>query len=130
MGNPAWVTAAIALGTVVVTGIGFCVRWFFRLLMRIVRLVDDYLGEPAREGVEARPGVMARIQSVEKSVAHVVAETSPNHGHSIRDTVHRTANDVADVKNDVAQLDRKVSNLAGRMELFERQRAGREDESP
>lgn len=127
--DPAWITAAVALGTALLGIFAFCARWAWKLLMRIVRLLDDYFGEPEREGVPARPGVMVRLKSVEDSLVHVVTETSPNGGKSIRDMVDRTAGDVAEVKTDVATLDGKVTQLAGRVELFEKQRAGREEES-
>jgi hypothetical protein len=111
--DPAWITAALALAAAVGGLAAWGIRWTWRILSRTTTFLDDYFGEPARDGVAARPGVMSRLQAVEDSLAHVVAETRPNHGNSLRDVVARTAQDVADMR--------------GRMELFETQRAGRED---
>jgi hypothetical protein len=86
---------------------------------RVTDFLDDWAGQPARKGVDGRPGVMERLQDVEKIVTEVRAETQPNGGHSLRDVVHRTAADVLDVKTDVAKL-------AGRVELFEHQREDRD----
>jgi hypothetical protein len=109
--DPAWITAALALGAAVCGCVAFCVRWSWRLLMRVVRLLDDYFGEPGREGVPARPGVMARLASVEKSLEHVVQETSPNHGKSIRDLVIRTADDVAEIREEQVRVRSDLADL-------------------
>jgi hypothetical protein len=110
--DPAWLTAATALAAAVAGLAAWAIRWTWRVLTRITRFLDDYFGEPARDGVPARPGVMSRLQAVEESLAHVVAETRPNHGNSLRDVVAQTAQDVADMRS--------------RMELFEHQRETRE----
>jgi hypothetical protein len=117
--SAAWLTAFVALVGTVTTGMVIAVRWAWRILSRIMSFLDDYFGEAPREGVPARPGVMARLAAMERSLAEVQAETKPNGGHSLRDVVHRTANDVADIKADQAAMRQ-------RMELFERQRENRE----
>jgi hypothetical protein len=112
--DPAWITSLVALAAALAGLAAWGIRWTYRIIMRITRFLDDYFGEPAREGVPARPGVMARLAALEEALAHVVAETRPNHGNSLRDVVAQTAQDVADMR--------------GRMELFEHQREGREDQ--
>jgi hypothetical protein len=112
--DPAWITAAIALGTALLGIFAFCARWSWRLLMRIVRLLDDYFGEPAREGVPARPGVMLRLRSVEDSLAHIVTEVNPNGGKSLRDIVNRTASDVVEVKREQVQVRADLAALQQR----------------
>lgn len=62
---------------------------------------------------------MARLGSLEASLAHVVAETKPDHGHSLRDVIGRIETDVADIKTD-------QGSMRTRIELFETERAGRE----
>ena len=110
--NPEWVAAIVALVAAVCTGAAWLGARVWRMMRRATRFFDDYFGQPARDGMEARPGVMARLGSVEKLVEHVVAETSPNHGQSLRDTVFRTADELAELRD--------------RIELFETQRAHRE----
>jgi hypothetical protein len=95
----------------------------WRILKRTTHFLDDFFGEPARDGVPAKPGVMARLGSVEDALGQVLAETRPDHGHSLRDVVHRTAEDVAEIR--VAQ-----TSMRTRMELLETQRFGREEGSP
>jgi len=102
--DPAWIVAAVALATAVIGCLAWCARQAWRILVRTTQFLDDYFGEPGRPGVPSRPGVMARLQAVEASIAHVVAETSPNHGKSLRDIVHRTAEDVAEIKAEQAAM--------------------------
>lgn len=117
--SAAWLTALAAL----VTAIGGLVVWglrqVWRLITRTMRFLDDWAGEAPRPGVPARPGVMARLLAMERAVVEVRAETKPNGGSSLRDVVHRTANDVSDVKTDVGELRRRI-------EQFERERERRE----
>jgi hypothetical protein len=117
--NAAWVTAATALAAAIGGVLVWCARWALRVLLRTRDFLDDWGGQPARPGVEARPGVMARLQAVETAVAKVLAQTQPDHGHSLRDVVHQIREDVSDVKNDQAAM-------RARMELFEHERESRE----
>ncbi|HEV2376227.1 MAG TPA: hypothetical protein VGS19_29165 [Streptosporangiaceae bacterium] len=117
--SAAWLTAFTALAVAVAGLLAWSARWAVRILVRTTRFLDDYFGEPAREGVAARPGVMARLASMERDLAEVRAETKPNGGHSLRDVVHRTASDVAAVRT-------QMTRLAGRVEQIEREREKRE----
>ena len=112
---PALITAALALTTAVFGCLAWTVRWAWRIVKRFIRLLDDFLGEPARDGLEARPGVMARLASVETIVAQVHAETRPNHGSSLRDVVNRVEQEVNAIKTEqVAVKARLDSYDAGR----------------
>lgn len=121
--NPAWFSALTALSIAVFGLLAWAIRWAWRILKRTTHFLDDFFGEPARDGVPAKPGVMARLGSVEDTLGQVLAETRPDHGHSLRDVVHRTAGDVAEIK--AAQ-----ESMRTRMELLETQRFGREEGSP
>jgi hypothetical protein len=102
--DPGWLTAATALAVAVVG----CFAWFgrqaWRLLLRTQDFLDDWAGHPERKGVPAKPGVMERLQTVEHIVTQVRVELYPNGGGSLRDVVHRTAADVAEIKSEQGRL--------------------------
>lgn len=64
------------------TIIGVAARVIGRMARRVGDIHDDWRGEPARPGVEARPGVMERLKTIEE-------EMRPNGGGSMRDAVNR-----------------------------------------
>lgn len=101
--NPEWIAALVALVVAVFGLLAWAGRWTFRVMRRVIHFLDDYSGRPEQDGRPAVPGLMARLQTVEDQLAHVVTETSPNHGRSIRDIVIKTAEDVADLR---ARLER------------------------
>jgi len=115
--NPAWVAAIAAAST----GAGAFLLWLLRLLWRTVRrtiqFLDDFFGEPPRDGLPPRRGVMATLAEHEKLLSRLVAETEPNGGTSLRDVVARTAQDVADV------LDEQTA-VRARLEAFDAKHAG------
>lgn len=91
---------AIAGGVVVVGGAGALIAGFMRWLARtgknVADIKDDLLGEPARDGVPERPGVMkrlagvdVRLDGIESAQAAMAAELQPNGGGSMRDAVNR-----------------------------------------
>lgn len=136
--NPAWVTAALALVVAVTGCIAWGLRWGWRVLSRITRFLDDFMGEPARQGVPARPGVMTRLQSLTEEVAKVQAQVIPNGGSSLRDAVDRVSADLKLVAADLSehrhltspairQLTADVAELRRRVELFETERSVRDD---
>ncbi|MFC3996431.1 hypothetical protein ACFOVU_10920 [Nocardiopsis sediminis] len=78
-----WLIGAAA----VVTAVGVLARPVWRtagflvsLLRKAGRFLDDWAGEPERPGVEARPGVMERLRTLEQSVAEVRREVRHNDG--------------------------------------------------
>jgi hypothetical protein len=106
--NPEWVAALTALAAAVSGCIAWGLRWAWRILRRVGHFLDDYAGEPARDGLPAKPGFMARLAAVEGQLEHVVTETSPNHGTSLRDIVIKTAADVADIRTEQAKVREKL----------------------
>lgn len=102
--SPEWVAALAALLAAVGGLACWALRTGWRVTRRISHFLDDYAGEAARDGLPARPGLMARLTSVEKALDHVVSETSPNHGNSLRDIVLKTAADVAEIKSEQAEV--------------------------
>jgi hypothetical protein len=114
--SAAWLAAFTALAVAVFGLLGWAGRYGWRVLRRTMHFLDDYFGEPAHDGLEAKPGVMARLGSVEHLLAQVLAETTPNGGGSMRDEVARTARDVAEIKAEQAAV-------RLRLEAFDAKRA-------
>lgn len=118
--DPAWIAALVAL----ISAIGGLTAWGIRVLYRILRQLihfsDDWKGQPEHDGLPARPGVMARLSSVEELLERVHAETQADHGTSLRDVVNRTAADVTGIKQEQqavrADLDKVKAQHAGPME--------------
>lgn len=109
--DPAWLVAAVTLMSVLGGVILWAGRWAWRLGNRIIRFLDDYLGEPARSGVPERPGVMARMARFEQLLGHVLAETQPNHGTSLRDAVNRVESEVTQARTDQAEYNRRLERV-------------------
>lgn len=108
--------AAVSIGVAAIIGAVFAVSKLGSTIVngsrRASRLIDDLTGEPARPGFEGRPGVLARLSSIEHhaadvgeirlALADVVArlvsleqQMRPNGGSSLRDAVDRTEAAVA-----------------------------------
>lgn len=75
----------------------------FPFLRKLTHFIDDVVGEPARPGVEARPGLMERLSVVEEkqdeqsvslakqsaALGVVQHEVTTNHGSSLKDAVKK-----------------------------------------
>jgi hypothetical protein len=118
--SPEWLTALVALIVAVFGCLGWGIRWAWRIMRRTGHFLDDWTGQPPHDGLEATPGVMARLHSVEELVAKVLHETTPNGGGNMRDAIRLIAQDVADIKAEQAEV-RK------RLEIFDAKRAVREE---
>ena len=87
--DPTIPLAVIAVLSALLTAAGFVMRWAWHTITRTGRFLDDYFGEEAREGLPARPGVQARLLSLEQKITAVLSETRPNGGNSFRDELRR-----------------------------------------
>lgn len=58
-------------------------------LRRVGHFLDDWFGEPARDGKPEQPGVMRRLAKVEARVATIEHQVTPNSGESLRDVADR-----------------------------------------
>lgn len=114
--NPAWLVALIALCTAVVSLLTWAARWFFRLMRKTMRFLDDFFGEPAHDGIPSQPGVMARLTQLEATVMNINREVNPNKGSSLRDSVSRTERSVGELKGEVANLGRRVDENSRRIQ--------------
>lgn len=75
------------------------VKIVLKLARRVSEFLDDWNGEPERDGVEARPGVMKRLAALE--------ELKENHGGSIKDAVKRIDENLVQLRKD---FDTHVAN--------------------
>lgn len=85
----AWLTCLVTLGGVAVA----MMKWG----RKIMQMVDDFNGTRQRPGVPERPGVMARLQTLDEKVAAVHTEVNYNHGTTIKDAVSRIETDLKGV---------------------------------
>ncbi len=118
--SAAWVAALTAL-TVAVFGLaGWGARHGWRLLRGTSEFLDEWGGRPARHGLPATPGVVARLTEHEKLLSQLVAETRPNGGSSLHDVMARTERAVEEIRAEQAKM-------RARMEQLETQRHDRDD---
>ena len=96
--DPGWITAAVALTVAVCGCLAVLGRKVWRGFRRTEDFLDDWGGHPERPGVEARPGVMERLQTVEFMLTEVRGQIFPNGGTSMRDDLNALRSDVADIK--------------------------------
>lgn len=80
-----------------VTAIGVVVKKLWAFSRRIGHFLDDWGGRPERPGVDARPGVMERLDRIEHEVRR-------NDGSSLKDSVARTETKVQGLTREVGQL--------------------------
>jgi hypothetical protein len=99
------------MAVAVFTLLGWAIRMAWRTARSIWRFLDDYHGQPARDGLPARPGFIARLTRLETMVSAVVEETKPNGGSSMHDVVHQTASDVLRLRKDVIGLKKQVEGM-------------------
>ncbi len=110
--NATWFAAFVTLAVAAGGLLAWAARYGWRVIRRTGHFLDDWQGEPAHDGLDATPGVMARLKSLEVTVASINAELHPNGGGSLRDVVSLTAADVADIKTEQAAV-------RARLELFD-----------
>jgi hypothetical protein len=81
-----WLTCLITLGGFVLASAKYG--------RKIIQMVEDFNGTTARPGVPQRPGVMARLQTLDERVDAVHTEVNYNHGTTIKDAITRIESDV------------------------------------
>lgn len=75
--------------TSLLTAIIVFMRKAWPVFSRVKTLIDDWVGEPARPGVNRVPGVMERLSDIERASREASFHSQPNHGTSSHDTVIR-----------------------------------------
>lgn len=76
----------------VVAAVLAALKWVFPFIVKVVHFVDDAMGEKARPGVPARPGLLQRMTQIEErvhAVDEILHELKPNNGSSLADAVNR-----------------------------------------
>lgn len=87
-GNP-WLDLAIIVTIVAgaLAALGAATRRAWRLGQSVHHLVDNLLGVPERDGVPARPGVMASLYAMDGRLKVIEDEMKPNAGGSMKDAI-------------------------------------------
>ena len=84
-------------------------RKVWRLFKQLADFLDDVMDEPARPGVDARPGLMERVMRVEH-------ELFPNSGKSLRDQTNRMEQKLDRDNARITELSGEVSTLNDRLD--------------
>lgn len=66
--DPEAVMSRLGLAVAALVSLWAALRGIFRLFARMHHFLDDWFGEEARDGIPARPGVMERLESLERAV--------------------------------------------------------------
>lgn len=110
-----WLTAnwgAVGFAIVIVAAVAMVAVKLWPLFRKLGHFLDDVAGEPARPGVEARPGLMERLARIEH-------EVFPNSGGSLRDRIDQTADQLSDVSTAVQVVSYQVEEVAKRLDDVE-----------
>lgn len=127
--TPADILADIAAG-IFLAILGAVGVWLKRHLRGFSRMIKDWNGEPAREGIsDGTPGVMQRLYRLnqyqeeqdgkfeevfhrlgkqDEQLAKIDHEVHPNSGMSIKDSVNRIDSAVEELQEDVKSIQRKL----------------------
>lgn len=102
---------AVAGAIVVIGGaLAALTKWVLAPLFRggkkISMFLDDFFGEPAREGVDARPGLMARVASIERSTESAKFHLGNGNPVPLRDVVEAQGKVIDDHTKTLARIDR------------------------
>ena len=110
-----WLTAnwgALGFAIVIVAAVAMMAVKLWPLFRKLGHFLDDVAGEPARPGVEARPGLMERLARIEHEVFQ-------NSGSSLRDRVDQTAQQVTEVSAAVQTVSYQLEEVAKRLDDVE-----------
>lgn len=111
--NPAWVTAALALGGAALAVTAWIGRGLWRIGRKVWMFLADWNGEPSSAGHPATPGVLERLSIVEGATQDILHQVSLNSGKTVKDVVTRTEAAVAEMQTHIESIARQVENLPG-----------------
>jgi hypothetical protein len=96
----------------VLTALGALARKVWPFGRKLVHFIDDWFGEPARDGVPERAGVMARLATIDEHAQRtderldvIEHELKPNSGKSLHDKVTQMAKTTERIELQVNQTD-------------------------
>ena len=71
--------------------------------------IEDWHGTPAREGRDAIPGVMQRLNNIDGELTH-------NGGSSVKDAVQRIESGIIKINHRLEEGDKKLNEIEDRLE--------------
>ena len=71
--------------------------------------IEDWHGTPAREGRDAIPGVMQRLNNIDGELTH-------NGGSSVKDAVQRIESGIIKINNRLEEGDKRFNEIEDRLE--------------
>ena len=71
--------------------------------------IEDWHGTPAREGRDAIPGVMQRLNNIDGELTH-------NGGSSVKDAVQRIESGIIKINHRLEECDKKFNEIEDRLE--------------
>lgn len=126
-GLSVWTVFAWILGLLALIGVA---GKLYKLFKALTDFLDDVKGEDARAGVPARPGIMARLESIEQlqtnqaqTLEVVRHELFPNSGKSLRDQTNRMEEKldrdnarIDELGEQLTTVEETVTTLTGRVD--------------
>jgi hypothetical protein len=108
--------SGVATFVAVLLGAVFAVTQLFRPLVKRItfwittweQFMIDWSGEPAREGRDAIPGVMERLNNID-------GELKRNGGNSVKDTVNRIEKRMKDGDKKFDELSRRIADIEDKL---------------
>jgi hypothetical protein len=105
-----YLAAGATFSVLVLTALGkWVVLPLWRLTVKTGHFLDSWNGEPARDGLPGRPGVVERITSIEYQL-------HPNNGGSMKDAVNRIESKVDEQATAAAEVKRALEERQGAIE--------------
>lgn len=114
------VTVAEVIGSLIALGVLIGgLKWIVPVLRNLRDFLEDWRGEPARPGKDARPGIPERMQSIEQTQANlseavgaVRKQVENSHSINLRDDLdeHKTA--ISELHDSVDRLHLRLDESA------------------
>lgn len=117
------VVGAFAIIGTVIGAIFKLGKAIWNLNRRFGHFLDDWNGEPSRDGQPGRPGALARISAVEK-------ELKPNGGSTLKDAVNRVEASIGEMQGHMLTNTGRLERCTDMLEALDERVADLEDDPP